>query len=77
MSWRKAKYSGANGQCVEVADFPPVILVRDTTDRLGTVLELPLYAWTDFTRRLTVSGGSQSNADGLNALDVSRNTLTA
>lgn len=54
MSWRKAKYSGANGQCVEVADFPPVILVRDTTDRLGTVLELPLYAWTDFTRRLTV-----------------------
>jgi Domain of unknown function (DUF397) len=52
MTWRTSTRSIGNGACVEVADSPSVILVRDTTNRLGTVLELPAYAWQQFTESL-------------------------
>lgn len=33
-TWRKSTYSGSSGgDCVEVADAAPVVLVRDTKDR--------------------------------------------
>ena len=53
-TWRKASYSGTNGgACVEagVADRGRV-LVRDTANRDGAVLDLPADAWDRFTASL-------------------------
>jgi hypothetical protein len=48
-AWRKSSYSGDNGgECVEVATAEAV-LVRDTTDRNGTVLAFSSDAWRAFT----------------------------
>ncbi|HUN35121.1 MAG TPA: DUF397 domain-containing protein [Trebonia sp.] len=44
--WRKSSYSGNNGgNCVEVGNAAPGVLVRDTTDRAGVALSLPAGAW--------------------------------
>lgn len=51
-AWRKSSYSGDNGgECVEVASSGAV-LVRDTTDRNGTVLAFPRDAWRAFTQTI-------------------------
>ncbi|HEX7162203.1 MAG TPA: DUF397 domain-containing protein [Trebonia sp.] len=53
-TWRKASYSGNNGgACVEagVADHGRV-LVRDTANRDGAVLDIPADAWAYFTGSL-------------------------
>jgi Domain of unknown function (DUF397) len=47
--WRKASYSATNGNCVEVADATGRVLVRDTTDRGGAVLNVSAAAWQRFT----------------------------
>jgi hypothetical protein len=50
--WRKSSYSGANGgSCVEVASADGV-MVRDTTDRDGAILEFPARAWMAFVARV-------------------------
>jgi hypothetical protein len=50
VTWRKASYSGNNGgDCVEVASAAPVVMVRDTKDRGGLVLSVPVGAWERFT----------------------------
>lgn len=56
-AWRKSTYSGTNGGgCVEVADAPRRILIRDTKQsRLGparTVLSVSPEAWRHFTQHL-------------------------
>ena len=48
-TWRKASYSATNGNCVEVADAPGGVLVRDTTDRTGAMLTVPADVWQQFT----------------------------
>jgi Domain of unknown function (DUF397) len=50
-TWRKATYSANNGtDCVEAgATARGHILIRDTTNRDGTVLDLPADAWERFT----------------------------
>jgi hypothetical protein len=51
--WRKSTHSDANGgNCVEVADFPRVVRVRDTKDRDGASLTFSAEAWATFTRDL-------------------------
>lgn len=49
MNWRKSTRSGnTGGQCVEVASTSAV-LIRDTTDRGGFTLSVPVGAWAAFT----------------------------
>jgi hypothetical protein len=49
--WRKSSYSHANGgDCVETASGSGVVLVRDTTDRDGATLSVPVGAWTRFLK---------------------------
>jgi hypothetical protein len=53
-TWRKSSYSGANGGgCIEagVAERG-FVLIRDTTNRAGTVLPIPSHTWQIFTRSL-------------------------
>jgi hypothetical protein len=51
--WRKSSYSGnGGGNCVEVANASPVVLVRDTKNRDGGVLSIPADAWARFTAGL-------------------------
>jgi hypothetical protein len=51
MDWRRASYSGENGNCVEVA-VTGSILVRDTQDRDGATLAIPAGTWRAFTAQL-------------------------
>jgi hypothetical protein len=48
--WRKSSYSGHGGQdCVEAADAPGAILIRDTKDNgTGPVLRVSPQAWHAF-----------------------------
>jgi hypothetical protein len=50
LNWRTSSRSGNNGgQCVEVADAAPVVLVRDTKNRSGETLAFTAEAWERFT----------------------------
>lgn len=52
-TWRKSSYSGGNGgACVEAADAPGVVLVRDTTNRDGGAITVSAAAWRAFTGEL-------------------------
>jgi hypothetical protein len=49
MDWRKSTYTGNGGAtCVETATGHGVILVRDTTNRDGGALSIPVSAWRSF-----------------------------
>jgi predicted secreted Zn-dependent protease len=48
MEWRKSSYSGTNGQCVEAASGPGLVLVRDSKDRNGPVLTFTPAQWAGF-----------------------------
>jgi Domain of unknown function (DUF397) len=45
--WRKSRKS-ASGNCVEVAFVGEVVMVRDSKDPSGDVLEFGAREWTDF-----------------------------
>jgi hypothetical protein len=47
-NWYTSTYTGPNNDCVEVSPGR-LVLVRDTKDRPGPVLALPLAAWREFT----------------------------
>ena len=47
--WRKSSYSGNGGSdCVEVGSRGNRVLVRDTKDRTGSLLEILPGAWRRF-----------------------------
>ncbi|MFD7918396.1 DUF397 domain-containing protein [Streptomyces sp. NPDC059740] len=47
--WRKSTHSGTNGgDCVEVADTPDAVHVRDTKNRQGPALHHSPAAWRTF-----------------------------
>jgi hypothetical protein len=43
--WRKASYSNSSGSCVEVGASATSVLVRDTANRSGVALAIPVPAW--------------------------------
>ena len=53
--WRKSSYSGNGGaDCVEIGTDTGTrhVLVRDTKNRLGAVLEFSSAAWSSFAGQL-------------------------
>jgi predicted secreted Zn-dependent protease len=48
LTWRKSTRSGAAGHCVEVANVPAAVLVRDSKDVDGPVLTFADNQWTGF-----------------------------
>ncbi|WP_260194980.1 DUF397 domain-containing protein [Actinophytocola gossypii] len=49
LSWRKSSFTGGNGtDCVEVAQSVDAVLVRDTKDRAGGMLEFSPTTWRRF-----------------------------
>jgi hypothetical protein len=53
-NWRKASFSVNSGNCVEAGSWSgrSFVQVRDTGSRKGTVLEVPVAAWREFTARV-------------------------
>jgi hypothetical protein len=48
-TWHKSRRSGAEGNCVEVADnLPHIVAVRDTKDRDGGTLTFSPGVWSAF-----------------------------
>jgi len=53
LRWRKSTHSGSNGGgCIETASDRSRVLVRDTHDRTGPVLQFGPAAWRQFTGRV-------------------------
>jgi Domain of unknown function (DUF397) len=50
--WRKSSASADGGNCVEVACGHCSVLVRDSQDQSGTVLEFTPTLWRSFVRQM-------------------------
>ncbi|MEU1007217.1 DUF397 domain-containing protein [Streptomyces sp. NPDC005890] len=51
--WRKSSYSGSSGgDCVEVADLPALVAVRDSKKPDSAHLAVDPRAWAAFVRAL-------------------------
>ena len=48
LTWRKSTRSGAAGHCVEVAEVPAAVLVRDSKNANGPVLRFGPRVWKGF-----------------------------
>jgi Domain of unknown function (DUF397) len=47
--WRKSRYSGTQGNCVEVAtNLPAIVAVRDSKNPSGAALIVSRSAWAAF-----------------------------
>jgi hypothetical protein len=55
--WRTSSYSGANGDCVEVAtSVAGAVAVRDSKDRGGPVLRFSPASWQAFVEGVREGG---------------------
>jgi predicted secreted Zn-dependent protease len=48
LTWRKSTRSGAAGHCVEIAETPAAVLVRDSKNATGPVLRFAAPGWQHF-----------------------------
>lgn len=55
--WRKSKASTGANECVEMADTKLSVLVRDSRDPAGAVLEISPAQWSSFIRRIREGDG--------------------
>ncbi|MDH6142971.1 hypothetical protein P3T35_004999 [Kitasatospora sp. GP30] len=56
-TWRKSTFSGAQNECIEVADgCPGVIPVRDSKNPGGPALVFPTETWSTFIASLREGG---------------------
>jgi hypothetical protein len=46
--WRKSSYSADQGNCIEIATQNACVLVRDSNDHNGPVLEVASAQWENF-----------------------------
>lgn len=49
LNWKTSTRSN-EGNCVEVATPPPVVMVRDSKDRQGPALAFSTAQWIDFVQ---------------------------
>jgi len=54
LQWRKARRSVNNGACVEVAPASRQILVRDSADRNGPVMQYSGHTWHIFVAGIKI-----------------------
>jgi hypothetical protein len=52
LNWRSSRYSGKIGDCVEIASEDGSVLVRDSRQRSGPVLQFSPDLWSSFMKRL-------------------------
>ncbi|MFB7356097.1 DUF397 domain-containing protein [Streptomyces gardneri] len=53
LTWKKSSYSGgAEGQCVEVAEAPAAVHIRDSKDQAGPSLTFTPAAFTQFASQV-------------------------
>lgn len=56
LDWRTSRYSGDGGECVEIASGVRSVLVRDSRNPAGTVLQFSRGQWSSFIRRVRADG---------------------
>ncbi len=52
LTWRKSKYSVANGACTEVAAIPGGVMVRDSLGGSDVRLRFASEVWREFATRV-------------------------
>lgn len=57
LSWRTSKVSADGGQCVEIAAEDRTVLVRDSRNPAGAILEFSPRQWSSFVRRVRDDNG--------------------
>ena len=74
MKWRKSSYSGqSGGNCIEVADHDSRVLVRDTKDNQGPILQFTPDAWRRFAKQLkSLASQPAENSPRIGAVFVYR-----
>jgi hypothetical protein len=46
--WRKSRRSIGNGNCVQVAASPGIVMVRDSADFASPIISFPAGSWRTF-----------------------------